>query len=326
MLVNPMAGAARRRGLADVVASELAEHGYEVEKIGELAALHDAAMESHASGDLRCVLTVGGDGTFGAALNSTEPATPLAVLPRGTENLLAGYLGYGRSGDSVARLLKEGVAVRLDAGVANGRLFALLISAGFDAEVVRRVHAARRGHITRLAYAKPIFRALARYPYPKMRVTAVPPEGGPNGAAAEPQELARGSWLFASNLPRYASGLPITPHADGADGLADLCVLQRGQLMAGLWYLGNIVLGRHHRLESVETMRVAECLVEAEGAAPIPYQLDGDPGGFLPVRLAVVPGRMTMVVSRTIAERLGFALPDAALPEASGADRAAETS
>jgi diacylglycerol kinase family enzyme len=49
--------------------------------------------------------------------------------------------------------------------------------------------------------------------------------------------------------------------------------------------------------------------VEADGAAP--YQLDGDPGGDLPVEFSVLPGRLKMLVARPWAERQGFVVPAA---------------
>ena len=32
---------------------------------------------------------------------------------------------------------------------------------------------------------------------------------------------------------------------------------------------------------------------------PVPYQLDGDPGGFLPLNIEVLPNRLTMLVPKT---------------------------
>ena len=41
-----------------------------------------------------------------------------------------------------------------------------MIGCGFDAEVVRRVHLERDGHITRLSYLKPIWESIRSYEYP----------------------------------------------------------------------------------------------------------------------------------------------------------------
>ncbi|CAD7694849.1 unnamed protein product [Ostreobium quekettii] len=208
-------------------------------------------------------------------------------MPAGTENLLAKYLDQQARPRALADLLTDGVEVRLDAGEANGRLFALMISVGFDADVVHRVHNSRRGNITHLAYAKPFIDALRIYKYPSLRTAWRGPDADTAGATA-------GRWLFGMNLPRYAQGLPIAPEASGIDGLIDLCVFKRGYASSAVWYLWHLLRRRHHQLPSVSITRCREFTVEADDQ--VPYQLDGDPGGFLPVTVRSAPQRLTCIV------------------------------
>jgi diacylglycerol kinase family enzyme len=42
------------------------------------------------------------------------------------------------------------------------------------------------------------------------------------------------------------------------------------------------------------TARATQIIIEAD--EPVPYQLDGDPGGMLPLAIDVLPRRMTLVV------------------------------
>lgn len=298
MLVNRTAGARGGGSLPDRVAAAISQRGFRVARVEGLEALAQQAERLLASGDLRAVVAVGGDGTLGAALNATPPGTPLVVAPAGTENLLSKYLGSIATPEEIARLVEQGVPVALDAGLAGGRLFSLMLSVGFDAEVVRRVHAKRRGNITHLAYAGPIFEALRHYRFPKFRARWV----GPGGAVG----VARGGWLFGVNLPRYAQGIPLAPGADGADGLLDLCVFRWGNAAAGLYYLFHVLRRRHHRLRSVTTARCLRVRIDPLPGKQVPYQLDGDPGGFLPVEASVAPGRMTLLVEPDVARRLGF--------------------
>lgn len=300
MLVNRKAGAGRGRAIVGHAIDALAEHGLVVERISNIDELHDATLEAMQAGQLRGVVSAGGDGTINAALNSTPPGAPLAVLPLGTENLLARYLSHRRTPKSVAELLTSGVVVPMDAAATGERLFTTVLSAGLDAEVVREVHANRRGNITHLAYVAPVLRAIASYRYPKVRVTSLDPSGE--------AFTATGCWSFLLNLPRYAMNLPIAPDADGADGLLDACVLERGSLRSGLWYVASMLRRRHHQLASVHTARRTKFLVESADGQPIPYQLDGDPGGLLPVEVTSLPGRMSLVVTPSVANRLGFAV------------------
>src|SRR5207248_307636 len=96
------------------------------------------------------------------------------------------------------------------------------------------------------------------------------------------------------NLPCYAGGLRMAPAAIGADGALDVCTLRHGSLFHGLRYAANIFLGRHEQLADC-TKGVARH-VRIESDRPVPYQLDGDPGGMLPLNIEVLPQRLTLLV------------------------------
>jgi diacylglycerol kinase family enzyme len=100
--------------------------------------------------------------------------------------------------------------------------------------------------------------------------------------------------MFAFNLPCYAGGLPFAPEADGTDGLLDVCTLRRGSTRHGLYYLAALAVRRHQRLADCRVFRSSRLRVEAEGE--VPYQLDGDFAGYLPVEVDVVPDRLSLLV------------------------------
>lgn len=294
--VNETAGSGPKHRHVAALRHVLKPAGFEVHVQSRLEELTQLTAELQHKGQLRAVVAVGGDGTVGAVLNATQPGTPICLLPLGTENLLAKYLKMSARPERIHELLEAGIPVQLDAGRANGRLFALMISAGFDAEVVRRVHEQRDGNITRWAYAKPILQAIRNYNYPEMRLYCDNPV---------PQEARLGRWIFGVNLPRYARNLPIAPAAVGTDAQIDWCVFERGSLGFGLWYLWHVVWRRHHRLSSVQTFRHSACRLEAvEPDVVIPYQLDGDPGGVLPVAVETIPHRLTVLVLPQVAEQI----------------------
>lgn len=298
--VNETAGCGPKHRHIEALREVLQPGEYELHVCSQLEELSSLTAELRRGDGLRAVIAVGGDGTVGAILNATAPGTPICVLPRGTENLLAKYLRMSARPQQLYQLLQEGVRVLLDAGRANGRLFALMISAGFDAEVVRRVAEGRDGNITRWAYFKPILQSIRNYNYPELRVSCFD--------AGQPEDRV-GRWVFGINLPRYARNLPIAPRAVGTDGQLDWCVFGRGSLVVGMWYLWHVVWRRHHRLDSVTTFRQGTCRIETvDSNVVVPYQLDGDLGGVLPVTVETVPGRLTALVMPQVARRLGLAV------------------
>ena len=106
--INQGAGASHPRQEVDLLVRSLDHAGFRVSLCTEPGPLLDAASEATAARELRCVISVGGDGTFNLVLNHTPPNTPLVAMPAGTENLLAGYLRHSRRPEVMIRLLREG--------------------------------------------------------------------------------------------------------------------------------------------------------------------------------------------------------------------------
>jgi diacylglycerol kinase (ATP) len=302
--VNPRAGGQNRQAVADELVRDLKGVGLEGIVVADLAELRELSAEQQASGKLRAVVAAGGDGTVSLIANSIPRGVPIAVLPLGTENLLAKYLELSADPRRLAELIAAGCSVPLDAGSVGDRLFILMAGCGFDAEVVRRLHRRRTGNIHHLSYAKPILDAIRKYNYPELRVYYAPADAPETGAAGELTESLVARWVFVINLPRYAGGLRFAPGASGTDGLLDVCTFKAGSLWNGLVYLGGVMLGQHEGMS--DFVRVQTARLRIESATPAPLQLDGDPGGELPVDIRVLPGRLRLIASQGWAEKQGF--------------------
>lgn len=280
--VNPNAGARSGRPLSEQLARRLEAMGFHVETLSDIAEIAARSDRLQQNGELRAVVAAGGDGTAGLLANRVPAGVPLAMLPLGTENLLAKYLGVTTDPESVAETIRGGATMPLDAGRAGQQVFLLMASCGFDAEVVRRLHDGRHGHIHHFSYAKPILDSIRSYGYPELRIYC----------DDEPPIAAR--WAFVFNLPCYALGLKIAPDAVGTDGLLDVCTFKKGSLWNGLKYLGGIVAGRHQTWDDCQTRQVRR--VRIQSAADVPYELDGDPGGKLPLDIEILADRLTLLV------------------------------
>lgn len=289
IVANPSAGArSRKQALADLVDC-LTARGLAAEIVTDLSLLTTLVDRYHDAGELRAVVAAGGDGTVAEIVNRTHADTPVTVYPCGTANLLANYFALACEPESLTQTLIEGATVRLDAGKANGRIFLLMVGCGFDADVVERLHRRREGgHISYWTWALPILDSLRNYKYPALRVSYV----AESGATTEASESAA-RWAFMVNLPCYAGGLEVAPEAVGNDGLLNVCTFGNGSFWHALRYFGFVALRRHRGLSDFKTAPVKRVRIESD--QQVPYQLDGDPGGFLPLEVEVLPQRMTLV-------------------------------
>ena len=288
--VNPKAGRRSVRARVDRLSASLRKAGFQVDAKTDLAEVTEQANELHFQGQLRALVGAGGDGTAAELTNRTDPGVPISLLAAGTANLLAKHFRLSGNPEKLSQTIATGQLREVDAGRANGRLFLVMIGCGFDAAVVQQVHehretcSRRGGHIGYSSYFKPVWRSVRSYRYPEIQVYC--------GEASEP---LRAHWAFACNLPRYGWGIPLAPKAEGDDGQLDLCTYVGSSLWRGMGFAAAAQFGGwHRRLRACRMLRTDKVRFVSDDQ--VAYQLDGDPGGVLPVEVEVLPKRLTLLV------------------------------
>lgn len=287
LFVNRRAGSGTGRALVADLESLLSQYGYDVHTIPDLDQLRPFVAERKS--EVHAVVAAGGDGTVEAAVNSIDADVPIAIFPLGTENLLAKYLKLEAHPRRLVEMISLGKTIQIDAGTANGKLFLVMLSCGFDAEVVRRVHEEREGNITHLAYAKPIIDSILNYDYPNLRAEWESENGW---------EQVDCHWAFAFNMPSYAAGLQIVTEADPSDGELELATFAGGSFWDGLRQFGAVLMGQHHHQPDFQLKRSKRIRLSSD-QDQVPYQVDGDPGGYLPVEIEVLPKHLTLIVDES---------------------------
>lgn len=286
---NPYSGAGPNRRRVDALLAALRDAGAAPHVVWDASDRAAALADAAAMDGCRAVVAAGGDGTVAQVINELPRGVPLAVLPLGTENLLARALGFTAEPHALTRSLVAGRTRTIDLGRATApgrsRLFALMLGAGFDAAVVHRVAAwrARGGalrRVRRTSYLMPIAACAVAYSYSPVRVVT---DAG----------TAEGAHCIIANVPAYALGLTLTPAATADDGRLDWLVLERPGLARLLAYCWTAYRGRHLRRDDVRAGQAMRLRLSA--TTPTPVQLDGDPWGTTPVDVNVVPRALTLV-------------------------------
>lgn len=284
-IINPAAGAWKPHLMIHALADRLQKAGEEVH-LYRTAGPGDAAVYAGTlPANTKAVITCGGDGTVSEVVDGLiGRPIPIAILPLGTENLLARDLGY-RSEDleQLWHALLRGVWREMDVGVVNGRHFMMVAGAGFDGEVVARVHAIRKGHIDKLDYFWPMWRTFWSYRFPPMRVVV------------DGRCLYAGRCLvFVGNIPRYAIGLQLLAKAQSNDGLLDVCVFPAGDQRELLWHSAVTALRLHPHINRAPYAQGRQVLIEPLDG-PVPLEVDGDPAGLLPAEFHILPGKARLL-------------------------------
>ena len=284
--VNPRASFGRARHAGKDAAAHFRAAGAEVLLLCEdsYAGLAQAVEDALESG-VDALVVVGGDGMVHLGLNAIAGAgrlVPLGIIPTGTGNDTARALGLPlhnltaacqRVLESLAdggRMIDAG---RITAG-GSSRLFAGVVSAGFDAAVNERANDWRwpRGKIR---YQLAMLRELASFRAIDYTVTA------------DGERWQQGAMLISvANGQSIGGGMRIVPEAVLDDCYLDLFIVSRLSRTGLLAVFPKVFAGKHVGHPAVQLRRVRT--VELSASNIVAYA-DGERIGALPMTIEVVP-------------------------------------
>ena len=285
MIANPAAGGGSGRKRAERAASLLEEAGRRVDlrftrRPGHGTDLAFRAVQEGAGLLIGC----GGDGTIRELLPAlAHGRTALGLIPAGTANDFARAFRIPRRPAGAVRVLLRGRPSPVDLGRAGGKYFCTVASFGFDAAVN---HAVRTGQVPLSGtpgYLWAVFRQVARYPRPFVRL---------RGEFGEYE----GRLLLAAtgNTGWYGGGMKILPQADPQDGRLDLCIVGPVSASTVLRVLPRLFWGGHLAHPAVRMERSG--WIEIDAPEPQFLYADGDYLGETPVRIEALPGALSLVL------------------------------
>ncbi len=288
VIYNPVSGR-RNKARLDRVLTRLCEAGAQV-TVRETGGPGDAETYAREAGNFDVVAVAGGDGTVNEALNglgtlggkTPRGKTPaLAFIPLGTANILAHELGLPRSAWGLAETILVGERKVVRPGRANGRLFLLMVSAGFDARVVAGVDTGTKRVLGAAAYVVAAFKEMWRGGG-RCRVTV----NGEDGKDGKDSEVCDAATVIITRARHYGGGFVLVRDARLEEPRLYVVCLAGSGAWNALRYGAALVLGRLHRLDDVRIMEGTSVHVEgAGGDSGDPLQMDGDlmegPAGIL---------------------------------------------
>jgi diacylglycerol kinase (ATP) len=166
VVANPTAGGFRI-GALNRFSARLEALGARVDVRLTRRAGHMTEIASSLDPAVDTLVVGGGDGSISEAVSGLmarqDPLPALACLPFGTANVLAHELRLPFDAARMADTVAARRVLPLHPGLVGGRPFILMVSAGFDGDVVHAVDSATKHRFGKLAYAAAAIRlALAR--------------------------------------------------------------------------------------------------------------------------------------------------------------------
>ncbi|MDR2283283.1 MAG: diacylglycerol kinase family lipid kinase [Sphingobacterium sp.] len=209
------------------------------------------------------VIAVGGDGTInelGAALIGS--GVPLGIIPEGSGNGLALYLGIPMNETAAIRRLNRFETVDVDCGTINDKPFFNIAGLGFDASVSDRfANDSIRGPI---GYLRSVINVLGKYKPCHYTLTI-------DGKKYEREAFM----ISVANSPQYGNNAYIAPNASVSDGVLDVCIVHKFPLYILPMMVYHLFNRSADQSEYVEIIPGRNILIERDDTGPV--HVDGEP-------------------------------------------------
>lgn len=290
LISNPKTGryASRRARPIEQLASHLESLGVKVDlrlTSGPGDATQIAARA--ARNGSRDVIVAGGDGTINEAIQGLAGTSArLAIIPRGTGNVLARELGLPLDDEQAASVVARGKSRKVYLGLAidettnESRYFVLMAGIGLDASVVGRVHPSLKKRIGKGAFWVSGLSHLATW---NPRPFTLEIEGEKYGA----------TFATIGKSARYGGDLAITPGARLDQREFEVCIIKTTSRLRYLRLLSHAMREGMPR-DTPEVQFVKTANVKAYGDAQV--QVDGELIGHLPMRFEIAPHSLQIIV------------------------------
>jgi len=284
VIYNPVARGGRSLPPRERLERAAAGVGFRLDWWHTEAPGHATELAARAVRDgLPLIAAWGGDGTYNEmARGLIGSDTAMLLLNGGTTSVLVYELGIPR--DPVAALLAQLAGQRRAMQVArtdSGQLFLLMLSVGPDSVILENLPDLLKRRAGKVGITAQAVVEFARSRLPRFTV------------ASDGRRLDV-SWCIVGNSRCYGGPWAGTPGADPFAPGFEVVVLTRHGRRAAVPFFFAIPSGRHLGLPGVE--RFPADTVVVEGEPSIPYQLDGDPAGHLPVTVSPSGQAVTVLI------------------------------
>ncbi|MEJ7833964.1 MAG: YegS/Rv2252/BmrU family lipid kinase [Nocardioides sp.] len=283
LLTNPTSGKGKGRALAEVALGRLRAGGLIVRSLEGRDADEalDLARRCVADG-VDALVICGGDGMVNLGIQAVATtATPLGIIPSGTGNDVARYLGLTRKDqeEAAARII-TGRTRAIDLIRVGSRFYATVMAAGFDAVVNERAN--------RMSWPK----GQMRYNLATLLELRTF-EPLPYVLDIDGTEHRLPAMLVAvGNGPSFGGGLRITEGAVLDDGMLDVVIIKPISKLELVRTYPKLFKGTHTTHPQYEHHLARTVTVAAPG---IVGYADGERFGPLPLTMECVPAALTVL-------------------------------
>ena len=291
LIYNPASGDRSFKSALDTYIAAFQQAGFEVH-LYRSAALGDIGRHiGTMPPDFYDAIAVsGGDGTLNQALNaliSHGHSIPLAIIPTGTANDFAGFIGMSKNVDNVTAALAGSEVVWADVGLANENYFINVCGAGLFTHVSQQVDDSMKTTLGKLAYYLKSLEEIPSFRPISVRITS------------SHTIIEEDIFLFLALNSAGTGGFDkLVPTASITDGLFDFIAFKACPILE----LGRLFIKiiRQDYLSDPGVIYFQDSYIKVELLSPTDKydscDIDGEWGPMLPVEIRNVHKKVPLIV------------------------------
>ncbi|MEK6680054.1 MAG: diacylglycerol kinase family protein [Nitrospirota bacterium] len=273
IIANPAAGVNRASKIIPLVEEILKKKGIDyVLVITRCKGDETGIARKGIKNGFNMIAALGGDGTVNQVVNGIMGSgVTLGIIPAGTGSDLVKTLNIPVKVEDAVDVLLNGKEHLIDIGEIKGktwgesRYFINIAGIGIDAVTVKELEYAKTIFKGKPAYFYALFRALKKYRGLTLKIKM------------KDINISVLAYLTAiANGRFFGGGFKITPDADTADGLFDICIVEKVGIIKTLLNLAKVIKGTHTKIREVRMFRSDKVIISSDCLMPV--EIDGEIG------------------------------------------------
>ncbi|MFD2823290.1 diacylglycerol/lipid kinase family protein [Lacinutrix iliipiscaria] len=265
-IINPIAGEGKNKITKGFLLKHLEADSYHVTIKHSEYKKHAIELTQNSIAEKASIIVAcGGDGTINEVASCLiNSSIILGVIPTGSGNGLASNLNIPKDINKALELIKNQDVKSIDAGQINNKIFFSNTGIGFDAQVVKHYEASAQRKLS--SYIKACLKALQSFKGKNKVVITI-----------NDQQIVTNPFLiFTSNSNELGYKVSLTPKASLQDGLLDVLVVPKMNLLKTLFFGVLILFKKHHVLSQVKTYMTKRLTLSIQYQDFFETQIDGE--------------------------------------------------
>jgi YegS/Rv2252/BmrU family lipid kinase len=234
--------------------------------------------------DYKYVLVAGGDGTVDSVVNAMAKhgiSVPIAILPLGTANDFAKFLGIPSDVEEACKRIINSHITTVDLGSINDKYFVNVASTGLFTDVSQKTDINIKNTIGKLAYYLKGLEELPNFRKLKVKIES------------ENTKFEGEMYFLLVFNGQTAGNFKLATKSDAKDGMLDVIVFKAIPIMELIPLFIKVLRGEHLDSENVIYFKAKDINIECN--ENIVTDIDGEKGPDFPLNIKCIKGGLKIL-------------------------------